>query len=161
LQEEKAGEQNEEQDEESDVGGEESRLEVLPCRECGEIRVIVEDPNQAPDREVQEYWCPLGGVNDGCVPFHEVFDGQARYEKHGELDEHGASVVLFADAITVRPWDLRPPSAKTLADRGTCNGNMHPQLVHSQFRAPRSQPALSLPKRPRTRKRRDYGGQCE
>ena len=94
-----------------------SRLEVFPVENVERVRIIVEDPNQAPDREVKEYWCPLGGVNDDSVPFHEVFDGDARYERHGELDEHGAPVVLFADAITVQPWDLCPPSAKTFAQR--------------------------------------------
>jgi len=79
------------------------------------VRVIIKDPNQAPDKEVKEYWCPLGGVNGGCVPFYEVFDGQARYERHGELDEHGARVVLFEDAITEQPWGLCLPSAKTFA----------------------------------------------
>jgi hypothetical protein len=76
--------------------------------------VIVPDPNQPPTKPVTEYWCPLGGAND-CVPFHEVFDAEARYEEFGELDGSGAPVTLFADAINVQPWEMCPPSASAFA----------------------------------------------
>jgi len=64
-----------------------SRLEVFTVENVERARVIIKDPNQAPDKEVKEYWCALGAVNGSCVPFHEVFDGQARYERHGEFGQ--------------------------------------------------------------------------
>jgi hypothetical protein len=86
-----------------------SRLEVFPLSAVERVRIIVEDPNQSPDRAVRDYWCPM---NEGCVPFDEVFYAGSRYKLPQTANDPDNN--LEAE-LYVQPWELCPPSARSMA----------------------------------------------
>jgi hypothetical protein len=55
-----------------------SRLVVFSIDNVESIRVIVEDPNQPRENAARLYWCPHSADS---VPFDEVFDEGAKYER--------------------------------------------------------------------------------
>ena len=90
-----------------------NRLQVIPLECVERVRVIAEDPNHPKEGTVRGYWCPVEG---DCVPFFdEVFYKSSRYELHGDLNEQGHPAQLFEDAISVQPWELCPPSMRSMA----------------------------------------------
>ena len=90
-----------------------NRLQVTPLECVERVRVIAEDPNHPKEGTVRGYWCPVEG---DCVPFDEVFYNSSRYELHGDLNlnEQGHPAQLFEDAISVQPWELCPPSRRSM-----------------------------------------------
>ena len=85
-----------------------SRLEVFSLDDIERVRVITPDPNQPPAPAIRLYWCP---IDNDCVPYHDVFDPEQKYELFGDLDSNGRPKTLFCDAINEQPWDLCPPPA--------------------------------------------------
>jgi len=55
-----------------------TRLVVFSIDSVESVRVIVEDPNQPPDNAARLYWCAHSADS---VPFDEVFDEGAKYER--------------------------------------------------------------------------------
>jgi len=88
-----------------------NRLEVIPLECVGRVRAIVEDPNHPIEHTVRSYWCP---IEIGTVPFDEVLHYTSKYERHAQLNEQGHSAQHFEDAMAVQPWDLWPPSVRSL-----------------------------------------------
>ena len=91
------------------------RLDIFPLDAAERVIVITPDPNQPKEQAVRQFWSPR---NEDCVLFDMIFDNGTKYEEYGELDpQTRRPVTSFADAVSVQPWDLVPPSSFATASR--------------------------------------------